>query len=222
MTTSARLIEAAEGHVGRLFKTDSSGHDWWHLERVRRLADYIADREGGDRTVVTLAALLHDIEDWKFAEGSLEAGPAAVAAWLRDVGAGSKLIDDVATVVGEVSFKGAGVATVPSTLEGKIVQDADRLDAIGAIGIARAFAFGGSHGRLLHDPAQPPAHHPDSKAYQSSQGPTLNHFYEKLLLLRQRLHTETAKRLARDRHRFMEEFVNRFLEEWKLGDAESV
>ena len=214
----APLIAEAESHVRSLFESDSGGHDWWHLVRVRRLAEHIAQREGGDLTVIVLAALLHDVNDWKFADGDLEAGPQAVREWLVDHDGEAALADAVASIVAEVSFKGAGVATIPATLEGRIVQDADRLDAIGAIGIARAFAYGGSRGRPLHDPAVAPSLHRSFEEYRSSTGATLNHFYEKLLLLKERLHTETARRIASERHAFMSRFVDQFLDEWTAAD----
>lgn len=200
----------------------ASGHDWWHVWRVRRLALAIADEEGtgADLVVVELAALLHDVADWKFRGGDQEAGAREAAAWLRSLGVAAGTVARVVAVVREVSFKGAGVATPAGSPEAAAVQDADRLDAIGAIGIGRAFAFGGSRGRALHDPAIPPMAHGTAAAYHDSAAPTLNHFFEKLLLLEGRLQTTTGHRLARERHRVVEAFVARFLAEW-AGEGEA-
>ncbi len=208
------LVERAAAHVRALFANEGSGHDWWHIERVWSLARRLAEEEGADRVVVELSALLHDIADWKFHGGDLEVGPARAGAWLRSEGAAPELVERVVDIVSRVSFKGAGVPDNMPSLEGRIVQDADRLDAIGAIGIGRAFAYGGHAGRLMYDPEHPPERHDTPEAYHRSGGPTLNHFYEKLFLLRDRLHTASARRLADERHRFMEEFVRRFLAEW--------
>jgi uncharacterized protein len=178
---------------------------------ARRLATHTP---GANLEVAELAALLHDIADWKFHDGNYEAGPAAARAWLLSQGAPEPLIQRVETIIREVSFKGLGVATPVSSVEGALVQDADRLDAIGAIGVARAFAYGGHKGRPLHDPAIPPVSHADFASYQQSVSPTLNHFYEKLLHLHERLHTAAAREVAAGRQRFMEEFVAQFLAEW--------
>jgi uncharacterized protein len=199
----------------------ATGHDWWHTWRVRRAALAIAREEGAgaDPLVVELAALLHDVADWKFRGGDTDAGPREAASWLRAAGLDEATTARVAAVIAEVSFKGAGVATPVSTPEAAAVQDADRLDAIGAIGIARAFAYGGARGRPLHDPTIPPAPHADFGAYQATTAPTLNHFPEKLLLLKDRMQTATGRRLAEERHRFLEAFVTRFLSEWE-GEEE--
>ena len=164
-------------------------------------------------TIVELAALLHDIADWKFHAGDLAAGPRAAREWLSREGAEGPLVEQVAEIVGRVSFKGANVPDDMPTLEGQIVQDADRLDAIGAIGVARAFAYGGHAGRALYDPDAVPELHSDPTAYHSSQGASLTHFHEKLLLLRDRMHTAGGRELAESRHEFMEQFVRRFLDE---------
>jgi len=135
---------------------------------------------------------------------------------LKEEGASADVIHQVVDIVATISFKGAGVTTAMSTLEGKCVQDADRLDAIGAIGIARCFAYGGHAGRLMYDPDEPPVMHATAEAYKSSKGHSLNHFYEKLFLLKDRMNTESGKAMAEERHRFMEEYVERFLAEWNI------
>jgi len=192
----------------------ATGHDWWHVCRVRRTALAIAAAEGGDPFVVELAALLHDVADRKFGGGDWGAGARAAAAWLRSLGVDHQTVDQVAAIIDGLSFKGAGVPTPMATPEGAAVQDADRLDALGAIGIARAFAYGGMRGRPLHDPDVPPTPHPTAAAYAAATGPTLNHFPEKLLLLEDRMQTATGRRLAEERHRFLEAFLARFLAEW--------
>ncbi|MBD2768401.1 HD domain-containing protein [Hymenobacter sp. BT664] len=202
------------------FAQEGSGHDWAHIRRVwlmaRRLAAAVPE---ADREVTELAALLHDIADWKFHNGDYEAGPRAAREWLHHQGAPESVITRVETIIREVSFKGLGVPTPVSSIEAALVQDADRLDAIGAIGIARAFAYGGHKGRPLHDPAVAPVAHDSFASYQKNAAPTLNHFYEKLLHLKDRLHTAEARRVAQERHAFMESYVARFLAEWDGVDS---
>lgn len=210
------LLQKTEAFVKSNIAKESS-HDWWHIDRVRRIALLIAEKEQADHAVVELAALLHDVADWKFHDGDELAGSRTARRWLSDNHVGPETIEAVCRIIDGVSFKGAGVVTDMPTLEGQCVQDADRLDAIGAIGIARAFAFGGHFGRVLYDPEIPASRHDSFAAYQSSQGSTLNHFHEKLLLLKDRMQTGTGKRLAMDRHHFMELFLERFLAEWNLG-----
>lgn len=206
------LLRSAEKWVKSQLGPEGS-HDWWHVWRVQRMALRLARGRRVDRQVLRLAALLHDVKDWKHS-GDAEAGPRAVEAWLRRQGAGTALAQRVAQVIREISFKGAGVATVPSSLEAAIVQDADRLDALGAIGIARTFAYGGAKGRPLYTPGVKPQRHASFKAYQRSQSHTLNHFYEKLLLLKGRLNTPAARKVAAARHREMQRFVKVFMAEW--------
>jgi uncharacterized protein len=196
------------------FSGESSGHDWWHTYRVWQMALRLAQAEGADSTVVALAALLHDVADWKFHGGDDTLGAQQTRAWLSSLEMPETLIAQVEEIVAKVSFKGAGVADAALSLEGQCVQDADRLDAIGAVGIGRAFAYGGAKGRLMHDPGEAPIFHQNFSEYQQKQSSTLNHFYEKLLLLKDRLHTAEARRIAAERHSFMEQFVQRFLLEW--------
>ena len=210
------LITATAQFIEQKFADEGSGHDWAHIRRVwlmaRRLA---ADAPEADAEVTELAALLHDIADWKFHGGDYEAGPRAAREWLRSQHASEILIARVETIIREVSFKGLGVETPVSSVEAALVQDADRLDAIGAIGIARAFAYGGHKGRPLHDSAIAPVAHDSFASYQQNTAPTLNHFYEKLLHLKDRLHTPGARQIAEGRHAFMETYVARFLAEWE-------
>ncbi len=206
-------IAAFGNLVAAEFGGEASGHDWWHVWRVWRLARRLAKEEGADLRLVELAALGHDVEDHK-----LGRPPGTLAAWLRKAGTDEETIVRVEDICHRVSFKGAGVADEMPSLEGRVVQDADRLDAVGAIGIARAFAYGGAHGRELYDPAEKPELHESFESYRGSDSSSLMHFYEKLFLLAERMHTPSGRRLARERHAFMEAFVARFLAEWE-GEA---
>lgn len=170
--------------------------------------------EGADLLVVELAALLHDIADWKFAGGDETAGPRAAREWLERLGVPTDVTNHVCAIIAQMSFKGAGVQSTMPTIEGKVVQDADRLDALGAIGIARAFAYGGHRGSPIHDPDLKPVLHTSFEHYKAGRGSTINHFHEKLLLLKDRMNTATGRRLARERHEFMVEFLQRFEREW--------
>ncbi len=215
----AGLIDRTADHIRHLLEADSSGHDWWHIWRVWRMSRWLAEREGADVAVCELGALLHDVADWKFHGGDIEAGPRAARQWLASAGAEETLADRVAAIVAAVTFKGAGVATPTTTLEAACVQDADRLDAIGAIGVARAFAYGGAKGRMMHDPDQPPQLHSDFTAYRGNAGPTVNHFHEKLLLLRDRMQTPSGRAVAQRRHAFLEQFLAEFHAEWDWGTS---
>jgi uncharacterized protein len=196
---------------------ESSGHDWWHIYRVWQTSLYIAARENVDSDIVQLAALLHDIGDWKFHAGDESVGPRLAREWLQSLAVDENIIDHVCTIIANLSFKGADVKPAPLSSEGQVVQDADRLDAIGAIGIARAFAYGGAKGREMHDPQAAPVLHTSFEQYKASKGTTINHFYEKLLLLKDRLNTATAKALAEHRHAFMLEFLAEFDNEWNIN-----
>lgn len=209
------VIRNTIDHVRELFRGEGSGHDWWHIDRVRKVALHLADEEKADRYVVELGALLHDIADWKFHDGDIEAGPRRARKWLVDQGVDETTIDHVCEIIRTVSFKGAGVDTPMATIEGRVVQDADRLDAIGAIGIARTFAYGGHKGREMHDPENDATPHSTFDAYQKSTGPTIHHFYEKLLLLRDRMQTDSGRRMAEGRHAFMERYLEQFYREWE-------
>ena len=193
---------------------DGSGHDWWHIFRVWTLAKKIAVEEKAQVEIVELGALLHDIADWKFHDGDDSIGPAIAREFLNNQNAEPNVSDSVVEIISTVSYKGAGVATPMKTLEGKIVQDADRLDAIGALGIARTFAYGGYKNRLIYHPDEKPVLHKSYEDYKKNEGHTINHFYEKLLLLKERMNTNTGKRIAEGRHKFMQSFLNQFYREW--------
>jgi uncharacterized protein len=214
----ASIIQQTNAFIRSKLEGEGSGHDWWHIDRVRNTALRIATDEKADAFVIELGALLHDIADWKFHNGDTEAGPQAANEWLTSINTDHEVIDHVSDIVRTISFKGAGVQTTMKTLEGMIVQDADRLDALGAIGIARAFAYGGSKQRPMHDPTIQAEPHQTFEAYQSSNGTTINHFYEKLLLLKDRMNTNAGRKLAEERHRYMEGYLKEFYREWN-GEA---
>lgn len=214
MEPSNPLVGRVAQHIQAKFAGEGSGHDWHHINRVRSLAKQIAAAEGANQDIAELAALVHDIADWKFHGGDDTIGPREAERLLREEGVEPEVIEQVVDIVRTISFKGAGVVTAMRTLEGRCVQDADRLDAIGAIGIARCFAYGGHAGRLMYDPDEPPVMHATAEAYKAAKGHSLNHFYEKLFLLKDRMNTMTGRALAEERHQYMEDFVKRFLAEW--------
>ncbi len=210
------LIENTENYVKETLSKDASGHDWWHIYRVRNLALHIQKTEGGDKKIIELAALLHDIADWKFHDGDENIGAIKASTFLEKQDCDKQTISKVADIIQEISFKGAKVSTPMSSLEGRIVQDADRLDAIGAIGIARTFAYGGNKGREMYNPNIKAEMHDSFAAYKKNNGPTINHFYEKLLLLKDRINTSTAQKIAEERHQYMEKFLQEFYAEWEI------
>lgn len=211
---SVSIVAATEEYVQKKLSGEGSGHDWWHVLRVWNNAKTIAKKENADLFVVDLAALLHDIGDHKFHNGDETVGPRLAREWLEQQQVEEKTIEHVCSIIRDLSFKGAGTSSDMPTLEGKVVQDADRLDAIGAMGIARAFAYGGHKNREMYNPSIKPVLHESFEAYKSSTAPTINHFYEKLLLLKDRMHTETARQMAAQRHQYMEDFLNQFYAEW--------
>ena len=209
------IVQKIADEVRIKFASESSGHDWWHILRVWNMASRIGVDERADSFVVELAALLHDIADWKFHGGDESVGPRAAREILERHLVVAEVIGRVCDIIASMSFKGAGVVTEMKTLEGKVVQDADRLDAIGAIGIARAFAYGGHKNRTIYDPDKKPSMHQSKEEYFTNNSSTINHFYEKLLLLKDRMNTKTAKTLAEERHHFMDEYLERFFQEWE-------
>ena len=198
--------------VAEIFASDSGGHDFAHTMRVVRLAQKIAEAEGADTEIAALAALLHDVDDHKLTGGEFGCTDRA-RMLLNKYGYSEEKSDRVCEAIRTVSFKGTDTEK-PKTLEGMAVQDADRLDAIGAIGVARAFAYGGANARPMYDPDIPPAAEMDAEEYKKSRSTTINHFYEKLLLIKDMINTETAKRIAEGRHSFLISFLDRFYSEW--------
>jgi uncharacterized protein len=195
-----------------------AAHDWWHVYRVWRLASTIAAQEkGADRFTVELGALLHDIADWKFHDGDLTVAPKLAGEWLASLGIDEAITTTVLEIVEHISYRGGTNKHAMQTLEGRIVQDADRLDAIGAIGIARTFTFGGSRARKMYNPDLAPQRYKDFEDFQAKidDNSTINHFYEKLLLLKEDMHTSTARAIAEHRHQYMETFLTEFYDEWE-------
>ena len=194
------------------FENDYSGHDYYHNLRVFRTAELICKNESADPEIFQLAALLHDVDDYKLT-GNTEGGCPKAKAFLVESGVPQEKIKLICEIISSVSFRGTDTK-VPESIEGKIVQDADRLDAIGAIGIARAFAYGGNRNRAIYLPDEPPKSYMNFEEYSKSKGNTINHFYEKLLKLKELMNTETAKNIAEQRHCFMESYLAEFFDEW--------
>ncbi len=208
------IIEKTETFVKDTLEGEGSGHDWWHIYAVRKNAMMLGKQENVDLFIVELAALLHDIADWKFNKGDTEAGSRKAKEWLTSLNLESEKIEHICQIIRDLSFKGAGVKTPMKTKEGEVVQDADRLEALGAMGIARTFAYGGHKGREIYNPNIKPTMHETFEQYRNDNGHTINHFYEKLLLLKELMNTKTGKEFAESRHQFMEQFLEQFFAEW--------
>jgi len=209
-----KTIQEVAKEMERRQKGESSGHDWFHTQRVWKIGKRIAKKERADLYVVELGCLLHDIADYKFHRGDKEVGPAEAGKLLINLKVDDEVVKRIKEIIRTMGFGGAKNHKPMKTLEGGCVQDADFLDAIGAIGIARCFAFGGQRGNIMYDPKIPPQINQSAEEYSKADHTQINHFYEKLLLLRNHFNTETGKRLADNRTRYMEEFVNRFKKEW--------
>lgn len=208
------LSKKIEALVKKQLEEDASGHDWFHIERVLNTARYLQSIEGGNLDLIEIAALLHDISDHKLNGGILNHGGKVSYQILISEGCEEPFAEKVAAIVDSVSFKGADVKDTPSSLEAMIVQDADRIDAVGAIGIARVFAYGGSKHQAMYDPDLDPTLHSSFEEYANAKTTSINHFHEKLLLLHDRLHTATAKKIGRERHDFMVRYLDQFHKEW--------
>ncbi|MFZ5966418.1 MAG: HD domain-containing protein [Bacillota bacterium] len=209
-----QIIDNTIRYVRGKLEGEGSGHDWWHVYRVYKSAKAIAANEKADEFIVSLGALLHDIADFKFHNGDMEVGPRVAKEWLESLHVDEEIITHIEYIIRNVSFKGAKVKMTMDTIEGKIVQDADRLDAIGAIGIARTFAYGGFKNREIYNPDVKPQIHETFEQYKSGSGHSINHFYEKLLLLKDMMNTETGRKMAEERHKFMEIYLKEFYDEW--------
>lgn len=213
-----QLVALTTSFVKETLEGAEGGHDWFHIKRVHNNAKLIAEGEDVDLFIVELGALLHDIADAKFHNGDESIGPQKAAAFLRSLKVEEEIIEHIEHIIRFVSFKTSldqkGSNKFQSN-ELKVVQDADRLDAIGAIGIARAFNYGGFKNRSLYNPDIRPDLHQDKETYKNSKAPTINHFYEKLLLLKDKMNTETARRIAQKRHEFMQQYLQQFYNEWE-------
>ena len=208
------IISKTIDFVKKTLAGAEAGHDWFHIERVYKTANHINNLEKGDELVVALAALLHDIADSKFNGGDEEIGPRLAGDFLRSIEVAPDTIVHVQEIIRNLSFKASLGEITFNSHELNIVQDADRLDAIGAIGIARAFTYGGFKNRVLYDPEIKPQQYADKEAYKNTAAPTLNHFYEKLLLLKDLMKTKAGKEMAEERHQFMITYLDQFYAEW--------
>ncbi|NHA06528.1 HD domain-containing protein [Mucilaginibacter sp. HC2] len=209
----SELIDATVQFVRETLKNAEGGHDWWHIQRVWTNAKLIAQTEKADLLTVELAALLHDIADSKFHNGDEEIGPRTAGNYLQSIQVNAAIIEHVQQIIRHMSFKSSFDKPSFHSPELAIVQDADRLDAIGAIGIARAFTYGGFKGRELYNPEIEPNLNMSKEEYKNTSAPTINHFYEKLLLLKDKMNTTTGKKLAQQRHDFMETYLKQFYNE---------
>lgn len=212
------IINATKEYIKNKLDGEATGHDWWHILRVYKTAKYIGEKENVDLFVVELAALLHDIADWKFNQDNMDIGSYLAGEWLKSLNVPEDVIRKITKIIKTISFKGGTTNSNQETIEGKVVQDADRLDAIGAIGIARTFAYGGFKGREIYNPEIKPKVYNNFEEYKKSKGTTINHFYEKLLLLKDLMNTKTGKAMAQERQEFMEKYLKQFFREWDCID----
>lgn len=217
ITSDTKNIETLKANVKIVYGSESSGHDWWHVYRVYKMARELAELECADVELVAAAALVHDIGDYKLMPDGIERHHQLIPPILLECGYNIDFVRRVLLIVDNVSFKGEMNRNPVSDVETACVQDADRLDAMGAIGIARAFAYGGKKGRSIYVPGENPKRYEDFKEYQTNASNTVNHFYEKLLLLKDRMNTNSGKSEAEKRHKFMLDFLNHFYQEWE-GD----
>ena len=206
------IIEKTKEFVKEKLYGEGSGHDWFHIERVYNLAE----NENADSFIVEMAALLHDIDDWKFSSSN-DTNTTNTEVFLRKIQVNEEELIKIIKIINTISFKGGVVDSSQETIEGKVVQDADRLDAIGAIGIARTFAYGGNKNRVIYDTNIKPSNFTSLEEVKSENNHTINHFYEKLLKLKDLMNTKSAKEIAEKRHKYMEEFLNEFYSEWNFN-----
>ena len=209
------IIQTAIDYCKFQLYGSEGGHDWWHVYRVWKTAKKIAEKEGADLFIVELGALLHDIADYKFHYGNESLGPKKTSQFLESLNLDEKTISHVVNIVKHISFKGGNEKQTFTSLELNVVQDADRLDAIGAIGIARTFNYGGFKKREIYNPKILPNLEITKEEYKTSTAPTVNHFYEKLLLLKERMNTKTGLKMANKRHEFLELYLEQFHLEWE-------
>lgn len=210
-----QIIQNTIAFVKETLKDAEGGHDWFHIHRVFKNAKRIAEGEKVDDFIVSLGALLHDIADSKFTNGDETIGPKLASDFLRKQQVDEIVIEHVSQIIKNISFKGGNVVVKFSSKELDVIQDADRLDALGAIGVARTFNYGGFKNRAIYNPEIQPELNMTKEAYKNSTAPTINHFYEKLLLLKDKMNTKTGKQLAQQRHEFMELYLKQFYTEWE-------
>lgn len=209
------IINKTSTFIKNKLQGEASGHDWWHVYRVWNNAKLIAQKEpSANKFIIELGALLHDVADWKFHNGDTTIGPKIAREFLEKLDVEENIIAEICEIIATISFKGANVKSSMKTLEGAIVQDADRLDALGAVGIARTFAYGGHAGSEMYNPEIKPILHNTYEEYKNKKTTSINHFYEKLLLLAERMNTQTAKEIAIERQKFMEYYLKQFFAEW--------
>ena len=213
------IIEKTIEFVKSTLADAEGGHDWWHVYRVWKTAKHIAQFEDADMFIVELGALLHDIADSKFHDGNEQIGPQKAREFLLLEGLSDEIISHVQNIINNISFKGGKLPQKFKSPELDVIQDADRLDALGAIGIARAFNYGGHKGRTIYNPEITPDLNMSKEQYKKGDAPTLNHFYEKLLLLKNLMNTATGKKLADERHEFMVTYLEQFFKEWSGGEG---
>lgn len=215
MREESKVIQATKAFVQSELKDAEGGHDWFHIERVYKNALLLARDEDVNLEIVSLGALLHDIADSKFHQGNENVGPQTARTFLESLHVQDFVIEHVVKIIKNISFKGGNIKQEFTSPELEVVQDADRLDAMGAIGIARTFNYGGFKNRKIYDPSIAPKLNMSKEEYKKGENPTINHFYEKLLLLKERMNTVTGKKLAQKRHEFMEQFLEQFYAEWE-------
>lgn len=209
----ALILEKTRDFVKEKMYKEGSGHDWFHVERVCNMSKYLAQKESADMFIVEMTALLHDIDDWKFSDVY---NTTVTEEFLKSVEVSEEDSNRILNIIKTMSYKGGVVDSTQNTIEGMVVQDADRLDALGAIGIARAFAYGGSKNRSMYDPSIKPIDFKSLDEVKNKDNHTINHFYEKLFKLKDLMNTNTAKEIAKKRHKYMEDFIEEFYSEWNF------
>lgn len=209
----ALILEKTRDFVKEKMYKEGSGHDWFHVERVCNMSKYLAQKESADMFIVEMTALLHDIDDWKFSDVY---NTTVTEEFLKFVEVSEEDSNRILNIIKTMSYKGGVVDSTQNTIEGMVVQDADRLDALGAIGIARAFAYGGSKNRSMYDPSIKPIDFKSLDEVKNKDNHTINHFYEKLFKLKDLMNTNTAKEIAKKRHKYMEDFIEEFYSEWNF------
>lgn len=212
------VITKTAEYVKSEMSNEGTGHDWYHVNRVWKTSKYIGKKEGANLFIVENAALLHDLKDWKFNGGDTSVGSKEARSWLEKLNVQEEDISHICDIIENISFKGANVDNNITTKEEMVVYDADKLDSIGAIAIARIFTYGGHFNRPIYDPNIKVKLHNSPEEFLNAKSTSVNHFYEKVLLLKDRMYTETGRQIAESRHKYMEDFLKQFHKEWNLED----